>query len=247
MKSSHWCVIAGMILLVFCLRWGMQYQLLWKVSYTRLCYNQLADNALEDALQRGVADAATPYIDEAVAVETFEDSLLKGFDVSRESAGGKRLLDCITCIVILQNDYFSVITQDGSKQYSYQCQYGDWQVTFSMDGEVICKRIGYNIQFQGTEAYIRSIVGYSSQSDEDWRMQVITDCVEEKLEVTLKEQIKDTQYIVDFPQIKEEACHTLDGVGMLSFIQYEEYSMDGCDYSRYVFSGVRLVDKADKV
>lgn len=202
MKISHWCVVAGMIMLVFCLKWGMKYQLLWQLSYTKQCYNQIADNALEDGLQAGTAerDFAVPYVDETAAVNGFKDSLLKGFDLSAQSPEGKRMLDCICCIVILQEEYYSVITNEGTTRYPYETDVA------------------------------------------------VSDCIEKTMENVLKEQLKDKQYIIDFPSVREEACHTLEGVGMLAFIQYGDYYIDGVRYNRFVLSGARVVDsKLDKV
>lgn len=248
MKISHWVIIGSIIMLVFCLTWGMKYQLLWKLNFTETCYNQITDNALEDGLMAGTTESSfsVPVIDEVQAVKGFKKSLLKGFDLTEESPGGKRMLECISCIIILQNEYYSVITQEGREQYPYEVQYGDWVIQFSMEGNVRCRNSKTLKMYEGTEESIRELVGYDSddvgnKTINSWRQQVVTDCVEETMEDVLKEQIKGKNYRIDFPQIREDACHTLEGISMLAFLQYGEYDLDGLQCNRYVLSGARVM------
>lgn len=236
MKMSNWCAVAGMILLVFCLQWGLKYQMLWQMSYTKQCYNQIADNALEYGLQLGTAEdsSAVPYVNEDVAVSGFQESLLKGFGLSAHSSEGRAMLDSISCIIILQKEYYSVITREGTTRYPYETELGDWKIQFHMDGTVI-----YNNNKTG-QSYERQ-----QENSQNRRTGIVTECIEETLETVLREEIKGRNYKIDFPSVREDACHTLDGIGMLAFLQYVQYDTDGLHCNRFVLSGARVVQKND--
>lgn len=203
MKISNWCVIAGILMVVFSLRWGIKYQFLWMTSYTRFSYNQLADNAIEDGLQAGIMECTSTevVIDEEAAVQGLKNSLLKGFGLTEDSLDGQRLLDCVACIVILQEESFSVITKDGKEYYQYPCEKGHWDSN------------------------------------------LISQCVEEKVESVLTKQVGFQEYLIDFPSVREEWCHTLDGVGMLCFMRYQSYNIDSMSYRRFIVSGARVTEE----
>ena len=196
MKLSHLSMIAGMLIVISCLQWSLKFQMLQKASYTRFCYNQIVDNAIEDGLCAGVVQENTlvPYVDEEKAIEGFEQSLLRGFGVLEGSAEADKLLSCVGCIVILQAESFTVYA-------------GDTKETFP----------------------------YSAAGN------TVANSVEEQVQKALKKRFpKRQQYLIDFPEIEEEACHTLQGVSMISFMQYDEYSIDGFACNRYTLSGARL-------
>lgn len=201
MKISHWCVIAGMIMVVYGLKWGMKYQFLWTLTYTKICYNQLTDNALEDGLREGVSvdDSGEMVVDEDAAVKGFQESLLRAFDISGETAEGQHLLRCVACVVVMHKDSFTVITEEGKQSCEYDCE--------------------------GTEL----------------TSSVISRQIEEKMQEVLEKQQPKKKYLIDFPAVRDEYCHTLEGVGMLCFMQYGDYKVDGMNYNRYVLSGARVV------
>ncbi|MCI8372992.1 MAG: hypothetical protein HFI75_11490 [Lachnospiraceae bacterium] len=248
MKLSNLVLVFGILITAFSLEWGMKNQLLQKASYTRFTYNQLADHALEDGLDAGTANDSSsfPYVDEQKAVQAFRESLLKGFGLTEDSLEGQRLLSCIACVVIMQNQYFSVITEEGTVHYPYRASRGTWNIDFNMDGTCVCENQEKQERYEGSEEEIKELFSHFNQNSSEYtfpcRNQVVTECIEEKIKETIQNKYHN-QYAfqIDFPDMEEEACHTLQGIGMLGFMQYQQYEINGYTCSRFSLSGARLV------
>lgn len=250
MRLSDLVLIFNILVISGTLSWGLKCQLLMKTSYTRFCYNQIVDNAVEDGLLKGTDKDGSlyPVVDEAAAVSEFHKSLLQGFGITQESWEGQRLLACIGCIVILQNQYFCIITGDGMVRYPYQTGFGAWIIDFSMDGVLTCRNIVTNEIRKGSEEEIRHLIGYYSDGNSTinsaWKNEVVTECVQQKVSEVLTMHAGDgASYRVIFPVIEEDHCHTLSGIGMLCFMQYASQTVDGYTCSRFTVSGARVEER----
>lgn len=248
MKLSDFCIVFAVIVITYSLEWGMQNRLLQKAAYTKYCYNQLFDNAIEDGLEAGIEADASPFpaVDENVAVDKFHESLFKAFDVTETSSEGKRLLSVIGCIVILQNQYFSTITEEKIVHHPYRMSYNGWNIDAYMDGTFCWESEVTGERYIGKETEIREFFDLPEEDTEAvssiWKNQIVTDCVEQEVQEILNNKYSGiAQYEIDFPSIEEEACHTLQGVGMLCFVQYTRHSIDGYAVNRFTVSGAETI------
>ena len=172
-------------------------------------------------------------------------SLLRGFGITAESYEGKRLLSCIGCIVILQNRYFCIVTKDGTVKYPYRTRYKEWSIDFCMDGMLLCRNIDTYEHISGTEDEVRHLIGYYSDQNNMktsvWKNQIVTDCVQKKVSEILNQNTGNAADCrVVFPVIEEDNCHTLSGIGMLCFMQYDNQTVGGYTCSRFTVSGARV-------
>lgn len=191
MRIEHWCIVAAGCLLVSNTAWTLNWQLQQKLAYTRTCYNQMADHAVEDGLYAGtVYKDKKVCVDEEKVILGFENSLLDSFDETRESPGGKRLLACVKCMVILTENGFFIYVDGKNTYYSY--------------GNSVAESVSEKIQEE---------------------LHKIPDC--KKLEV-------------DFPMIREDACHTLRGVSMVCVMKFPKILPFGQEADRYFISAARV-------
>lgn len=243
MKFSHWCVLTGALFLVQVVSWSLQEQLLQKLEYTRVCYNQIVDNAVEDGLLAGVTDTyGIADVDCNVAVEAFKESLLNGFDVTKDSVSGKKILDKIRCLVILKNQYFIVITPKEQQLHEYESLYNEWNIRFTLDGQVQCQKEGHSEKYVGTELQIRQKIGYNPEvSQSNWKNEAITDSIEKQVELAINQDgYKDADYHIDIPSVEEVSTHTIWGLGMLCFMKYDTYIFNDMKYDRYTLSVAQI-------
>lgn len=246
MKFSNWCILAGALILIQTVSWMLQDRMLEKLEYTRICYNQIADNAVEDGVEAGLTDRyGVVDIDQYTSVEAFEESLLNGFDVTRDSAAGKRLLDKIGCLVILKNQYFVVKTHESSKVFYYETYYDSWTIRFTLNDRVECRKKGDSAIYTGTQQQIREKIGYNPENTElTWAGEVITECIERQVEYAIcQDGAKTADYEIDFPAVEELSTHTIWGPGMLCFMKYDTYEIGNNRYDRYTLSVAQLKEK----
>lgn len=196
MRIEHWCMIAAGCILLSNTGWSLKWQLDQKLEYTRCCYNQMADNAVEDGLHAGlVYKDGKICVDEEKAIREFETSLLKSFDESKESPGGKRLLDSIKCMVILEKQEFVVCANGETKHYVY-----------------------------GKSAI---------------------ESVNTKIQEELHKNTDTKTYQVDFPVVREDACHTLSGISMVCVMHFPRILPFEQKADRYFVSAARVREEPD--
>lgn len=193
MRIEHWCLIAAGCLIMSNTGWTLKWQLQQKLAYTRTCYNQMSDNAVEDGLYAGLfyRDGKV-YLDEEKAILGFETSLLRSFDESKESQGGKKLLNSIQCLVILEEEEFIVRANGVTKRYSY---------------------------------------GNS-----------VTESVNTKIQEELHKNTDTKKYQVDFPIVREDACHTLSGISMICIMHFPKILPFEQEADRYFVSAARATE-----
>lgn len=196
MRIEHWCMIAAGCILLSNTGWSLKWQLDRQLEYTRCCYNQMADNAVEDGLQAGlVYRDGEIFLDEEKAVREFETNLLKSFDESKESPGGIRLLNCIKCLVILKKEEFVVRANGETKRYAY--------------GKSPIDRVNTKIQEE------------------------------------LHKNTDTKTYQVDFPVVREDACHTLHGISMVCVMHFPKILPFEQKGDRYFVSAARVKERPD--
>lgn len=229
---------------------GMKFRLQSRVAYTRFCYNQMVDSALEDGLMEGIrhSDSAYPEVDDEMALQRFKECLMKSFDVSEETAQGKKLLDCLKCTVIIENEYATVYGGKEPVRVLYKTSQNGWDVTFYLDGYVRAVNSANGEIADGNEEFVRRVIGYqegyTQERESAWRDETVSECVSEAMEQVLCGNDEMTaEYIVDFPIEEEEWCHNIRGVSMISFWDYGAWFLDGKNYDRYLLSGARVVQK----
>lgn len=251
MRLEQWCIVASVGMIVSSVVFGMKFNLQSRMAYTRFCYNQMVDSALEDGLLAGIqhtAAVAYPEVDNEAAMDCFKKSLMKSFDISEETADGKRLLDCLKCTIIIENEYATVYNGTESFRVLYKTEKNGWNVTFYLDGYVNAVNTLSGETVDGNEELVRRTIGYQDGfgkgKESVWRDQTVSECISEAMEQVLCQKDEITaEYIVDFPIVEEDWCHNIRGVSMISFWDYGSWFLDGHNYDRYLLSGARVVMK----
>lgn len=251
LRIEHGCILMILLLIVTSLFWGMRQGMLQRLAYTRYCYNQLADNAIEDGLDAGCRfqGGSYPKIDEEVAKNTFISSLCKSFDVTKESEDGKRLMNCVKGIVFLQNDFFSLTTGDKTTRYYYEMEIQGWKLQCSLDGRMIATHSLTGKSVLGDEEEIRRHIGVWEGYEEGENIlvqRIIINSIEPVLTSLVQKYAGREGCRIDIPLVKEENTHTLTGVSMLCMMQYDRKYVDGCEMERYALSGARVIANTGK-
>lgn len=246
MRIEHGCVLMLLLMIVASLFWGMKQGMLQKLAYTRYCYNQLADNAIEDGLDAGCRHqgGSYPLIDEEVAWKAFSDSMCKGFDITADSVEGRRLMQCVKGVFFLQKDYFTVRVDEESKRYPYEVKIQGWAVSCSLDGRMKARHQLTGEHIFGSEEEIRRRLFMWEGYEEDRNIlvqYVVIGSVAPELSKIVQQSAGKEHYSVDIPLIEEDGAHTILGVSMLCFLQYDTYQVDGCVMERYALSGARVI------
>jgi len=248
MRIEHGCVLMLLLMIITSLFWGTRQGMLQKLAYTRYCYNQLADNAIEDGLDAGCRHQGGSYppIDEEVAWQAFWDSMYKGFDITADSAAGRHLAWCVKGMIFLQKDYFTVRIDGKSNQYPYEARIHGWVINCSLDGQMkACHQLTGERIF-GSEEDIRRRLsmweGYENGKN-ILAQYVVAGSVAPELFKIVQQSVGEERYSVDIPLIEEDNVHTIMGVGMLCFLQYDTYQVNGCAMERYALSGARVIGR----
>ena len=192
------------------------------------------------------SDGAYPEVNEETALMEFKKSLLKCFDVSEESDGGRRLMDCLKCTLIIQNRYVSVYYGGCYRKFEYETQVNGWDIRFYLDGEICARNKKNGEMMTGDEKTVRGRIGYwegyTEGQGSDWMSKTVSGCIDTAMEQALRERTQaGSGYSVNFPIVEEDWCHSITGVSMISFFDCGTWFLDGESYARYFLSGARVV------
>lgn len=257
MRLTNLSILFCMVFLVFALRQDVESEQHTAMAERLLFYNQVMDSAVMDAAWKmAVSDdgALLEYSREKV-VRRFYDSLYLGTGVMEDPYKKQELARSVPVLILLENDGFYVAAGENGEgvKYFYEKDYGEWKVTYQVNGLVQVEKDEGGFYQMGTYqdlAFLLNVPEWESyDSFEEERRKVITrhlsDCLNETMngenEIAGK---AGSSYLFQLPVVEQEDWYrTIDHPGVFAVYQGYPFGLSGEKYERIAVAGARLVKR----